>query len=56
MNLVLDHVLESLVVGGPKEDHDLKLPPVETVVHDLIPTKLVTLLMKCLGDLLHSVL
>jgi DUF1009 family protein len=56
MNLVLHHVLESLIVSWTEKDHDFKFPAIKAIVHDLISAELVTLLMKSLGDLLDSVL
>lgn len=46
VNLVLNHVLQSLVVGGTKEDHDFKFSTIKAIIHNLISMKLVTLLMK----------
>ena len=41
VHLVLDHVLQSLVICRPKEDHDLHLLASEAIVHHLVASKLV---------------
>jgi hypothetical protein len=54
MNLVLNHVLESLIVSRTEKDHDFQFLATKAIVHDLIPPELVPLLMKCLGDFLNG--
>jgi hypothetical protein len=56
MDLVLNHVLESLVVSGSKEDLDFHLFSVKTIVHHFVTPKLVSLFVKKFGHLLNSVL
>lgn len=46
MNLVTDHMLQSLIVGWVEEDHDFKLLASEAVVHDLVSISLVAKLMQ----------
>lgn len=41
VNLVLDHVLESLIVSGTEEDHHLHLLASEAIVHNLVSTHLI---------------
>ena len=53
MDLVVHHVLESLVVGGAEEDLCVELAASEAVVEHLVPSQVVTVLPQQLGDLLH---
>ena len=41
VHLVLDHVLQSLVICRPEEDHDFHLLASEAIVHYLVASKLV---------------
>lgn len=54
MNLVLNHMLEPLIVSGPKEYHDFQLLAAEAVIHDLVASQLIALLVKSSRDFLNG--
>ena len=53
MNLVIDHVLQPLVVGGTKEDLGVELASCEAIIEHLVATEVIAILVKQLGDLLN---
>lgn len=53
VDLVVHHMLQPLVVGGPQEDHRLQLPPRVAVVHHLVAAHLVAALVQGLRDVVH---
>lgn len=53
VNLVTDHMLQSLIVGGVEEDHDLQLLASEAVVHDFVSISLVAKLMQLVRNELN---
>lgn len=53
VNLVVHHVLQSLVVGGAKEHLCVELTTSEAIVEDLVATEMVAILVQQLRDLLH---
>jgi len=50
MDLIINHVLETLVVGGPDEDLSLELPTRVPIVHDFEAALLVSALLEEVGD------
>jgi hypothetical protein len=54
MNLVTNHVLEPLIEGGSKENHDFQSFACETIVHDLVSILLVAEFMKQLRNVIHA--
>ena len=54
MNLVLDHMLESLIISWSQKNHDFQLFTAEAIIHDFIASKLVTLLMKSPRNFFNS--
>ena len=55
VNLVLNHVLQSLIVGRSQENHDFHLFTTETVVHYLITSKLIAQAVQLLRNSLNGV-
>ena len=53
MNLVADHMLQSLIVGRVEEDHDFELLASEAIVHDLVSISLVAKLMQLVRNELN---
>ncbi len=53
MDLVIHHVLQSLVVGGAKEYLCIELTTSEAIVEHLVATEMVAILVEQLRDLLH---
>ena len=53
MDLVIHHVLQSLVVGGAKEHLCIQLATSKAIVEHFIATQMVAILIQQLGDLLH---
>lgn len=53
MDLVIHHVLQSLVVGGAKEHLCVQLTTRKAIVEHFIATQMVAILIKQLRDLLH---
>ena len=50
VDLVADHMLEPLVIGGVEEDHNLKLLASKAVVHDFISVPLIPELVQLVRD------
>ena len=46
VNLVADHMLESLVICGTEENHNFELLSGETIIHGLVTVALVTQLVE----------
>ena len=53
MDLVINHVLQSLVVRWPQEYHKSEHSSCVPIVHGLKPTHLITTFVKCLADIVH---
>lgn len=54
MNFVADHVLQTLIVGGTQENHNLELLTSEPVIHHLIAVALVAQLMELRAHVINS--
>ena len=46
MDFIFDHVLQALIIGWSKENHDLHLLTGEPIVHHLVSSELVTQAME----------
>lgn len=55
VDFVLDHMLQSLVVSRPQENHNLHLLSCEAVIHDFISSELISQGVELGRDLVHSV-
>ena len=53
MDLVINHVLQSLVVSWSQEYHKSEHSSCVPIVHGLKPTHLITTFVKCLADIVH---
>lgn len=53
VDLVVHHVLQSLVVSGPQEDLGVDLPAGVAVIHDLVASQLVAVLLEQGRDFLY---
>lgn len=53
MDLVIHHVLQSLVVGGAKEHLCVQLATSKAIVEHFVATEMVAILVQQLRDLLH---
>lgn len=53
MDLVIYHVLQSLVISGSKEYHSSKPPASVTIIHGFKSTHLITTFVKCFTDIIH---
>jgi len=53
VDLVADHMLQSLIVGRVEEDHDFELLASEAIVHDLVSISLVAKLMQLVRNELN---
>ena len=54
MDLISDHMLQSLVISGTKEDLDFKSLSCESTVHSFVTVSLVAELVESVGDFTHS--
>jgi len=54
MNLVTDHMLQTLIISGAQEDHDLQLLSSEAIVHYFITVFLVAESVQLLCDKIDS--
>lgn len=53
MDLVINHMLQSLVVSGAKEDHSTETSTSVTIIHGLKTTHLITTFVKSFADIVH---
>ena len=53
MNLIVDHVLETLVVGGAKEDLGVQFTSCVAIIEDFVPSQVVAILIEELRDFLN---
>jgi len=56
MNLVTNHMLETLVIGWTQENHNLKLLASKTIVHHLVTVALVAQLMQLRAHIVNSLI
>ena len=54
MDLIIDHMLKSLIVGWAEEDLSVESLSSHSVVHDLVTSVLVAQLVEIGGDVLNS--
>jgi hypothetical protein len=55
MNLILDHVLQSLVVSWTKEDHNFHFLACKAIVHNFIAPQLIAKTMKLIRNPFNSI-
>lgn len=53
MDLIVNHVLQTLVVGGAKENLRVQLAASEAIVEDLVATEMVVVVLQEVRNLLH---
>ena len=53
MNLVIHHVLQTLVVGGAKKHLCVQLAASEPIIEHLVATEVIIIALQEVGDLLH---
>ena len=51
MNFVIDHMLETLIIGWAKENLCVHLSTGETAIDDLVTSLLVAIIVQDIGDL-----
>jgi hypothetical protein len=55
VNLILNHMLQSLVIGRSQEDHDFHLLATEAIIHHFIASKLVAQVVQLIRNPFNSV-